>query len=263
MRSLLVSVAAVLLFASCKRFMFHPNEIRPDVKGLNATNISKISALPVKQDFNFILLGDTQRFYEELEDFVTHANTLDSVAFVILSGDLVDFGLNKEYNWVAKALSKLELPYLSVIGNHDMVANGRKIFNEMFGPENFSFSYGKNKFICINTNSRESDYDGKIPDINWLAGELNNSDAFDNIFVVSHVPPYSVDFDNNLEPAFVSLLAAQPKTRISLHGHEHNYHLSYPYNGAIPYLVAAAASRKSYVMISVHGSQITINEKYY
>lgn len=243
--------------------MFHPNEVRTDEKDLNATNIEKISKLDAKPGFNFILLGDTQRSYEELEEFVEHANSLDSVAFILLCGDLVDFGLSNEFNWIASKLKKLEVPYISVIGNHDMLANGRKIFNRMFGPENFTFSYGSSKFICINTNSREFDYNGRVPDINWLSQELNNNTGFENIFILSHVPPYSVDFDNTLEPAFASLLAGQAKTRISLHGHEHSYNLSYPYPGGVPYLVAASAQKKSYVMISVDGENFSITEKHY
>ena len=263
MNRIIYFIVALLMLSSCKRFMFHPNEVRPDEEELNAKNISKISKLVVKPKFNFILMGDTQRFYEDLEDFVNHANTLDSVAFILLCGDLVDFGLNKEYNWIASKLKKLELPYVSVIGNHDMVANGEKIFGEMFGPDNFTFSYGDSKFICLNTNSREFDYNGQVPDLNWLAQELNNDAGFNNIFVLSHVPPYSVDFDKNLEAGFTGLLASQPKTRISLHGHEHSYNLSYPYPGGLPYLVAASAQRRSYVMVGVDGSLFSITEKFF
>ena len=243
--------------------MFHPNVVRPDEKDLNKQNIEKISQLEIKPAFNFVLLGDTQRFYEELEDFVTHINSTDSVAFVLLCGDLVDFGLNTEYNWIASKLRKLRIPYVSVIGNHDMVANGRKIFHEMFGPDNFVFSYGSNKFICINTNSREFDFNGSVPDLSWLSQELNNDSSFNNIFILSHVPPFSIDFDKNLEPAFTGLLAAQPKVRVSLHGHEHRFSLSYPYPGGLPYLVAAAAEKRSYVMISVNDEKISMTEKYY
>jgi predicted phosphodiesterase len=243
--------------------MYHPNEVRPDEKDLNNRNIAKISKLETKSNFNFVLLGDTQRFYEDLEDFVNHINATDSVAFVLLCGDLVDFGLNKEFNWIASKLNKLNVPYVSVIGNHDMVANGRRIFHEMFGPDNFVFSYGANKFICINSNSREFDYNGSVPDINWLSQQLNSDAGFNNIFVLSHVPPFNVDFDKNLEPAFTVLLAAQPKTRVSLHGHEHHFSLTHPYPGGLPYLVAAAAEKRSYVMISVNGEKISMNEKFY
>lgn len=250
------------MMSSCKRFMFHPNEVRPDETALNSRNIEKITKLDTKPAFNFILLGDTQRFYEELEDFVDHVNSLDSVSFVLVAGDLVDFGLNKEFNWIASKFGKLKIPYIAVIGNHDMVANGRKIFGEMFGPENFSFSYGKSKFICLNSNSREVDYNGQVPDINWLSRELNDNEP-DNIFVLSHVPPFSLDFDKNLEPAFTGLLAAQPKTRISLHGHEHQFKFLQPYPGGLPYLVAAVTNDRSYAMIAVNGEQVSVTEKFY
>jgi len=262
MNRLLYCVLLLLMMASCKQFMFHPNEVKPDEEALNNRNIEKIMKLETKTVFNFILLGDTQRFYEDLEDFVNHVNSMDSVSFVLLTGDLVDFGLNKEYNWIASKLGKLDIPFVAVIGNHDMVANGRKIFGEMFGAENFSFSYGKNKFICLNTNSREVDFNGQVPDINWLSQQLNDNDP-DNIFVLSHIPPFNLDFDRTLEPAFTGLLAAQPKTRISLHGHEHRYRLLHPYPGGLPYLVAASTADRSYALIAVNGEQVSITEKQY
>lgn len=248
--------------SSCRQFVFHPDEMRPQEKALNSRNIEKIKRLESKPVFNFIFLGDTQRFYDEVEDFVDHANSLHNISFVLVAGDLVDFGLNREYNWIASKFGKLNIPYIAVIGNHDMLANGRKIFAEMFGPENFSFSYGKNKFICINSNSREVNFNGQLPDINWLAQQLNDYEP-DNIFVVSHVPPFSIDFDKNLEPAYTNLLAAQPKTRMSLHGHEHQYKLLQPYNDGITYLVAAASYKRSYILIAVNEEEISVTEKFY
>lgn len=260
MQRILPGVFLLMSLVSCRQFEFHPNEVRPDEKDLNRKNIDRIESINAQTDFNFILLGDTQRHYEDLEDFVRHVNGIDSIAFVLLAGDLVDFGLSKEYNWIVDELKKLRIPFVSVIGNHDLLANGGKIFRDMFGPDNFSFSYGKTKFICINTNSREYDYNGHVPDIEWLKKELQNDSGYDNIFVLSHVPPFSVDFDRDLELPYAEALAAQPKTRISLHGHEHHYNLSYPYPGGIPYLVAAAANRRSYVTISVKGNQYSINQ---
>ena len=250
------------MLLSCKRFMFHPNEIRPQAKALNARNIEKIKALPPKQTFSFILLGDTQRFYDEVDDFIDHANAADSISFVLIAGDLVDFGLNREYNWIAEKFGKLKIPYVAVIGNHDMLANGRNIFAEMFGPENFSFCYGTTKFILLNSNSREVNYNGALPDINWLRQQLNDAEA-ENIFVLSHVPPFSVDFDRNLEDDYAGLLAAQPKTRLSMHGHEHKYKYLQPYENGPPYLVAAATQKHSYVLVTVNSKQISLTETFY
>lgn len=263
MRRILTRGLLLMSLVSCRQFEFHPNEVRPDEKDLNRKNIDRIESMNAQNNFNFILLGDTQRHYEDLEDFVRHVNGIDSISFVLLSGDLVDFGLTKEYNWIVDKLKKLRVPFVSVIGNHDLLANGGKIFREMFGPDNFIFSYSKTKFICINSNSREYDYKGRVPDIGWLKRQLQDDNGYDNIFVASHVPPYSVDFDRNLELQFAEALASQPKTRISLHGHEHHYNLSYPYPGGIPYLVVAAANRRSYVTISVRGTQYTINQNFF
>ncbi|MEJ8843724.1 metallophosphoesterase [Lacibacter sp. H375] len=262
MNKLLYYLLPLLVLSSCKRFVFHPNEIRPQEKALNSSNIEKIAKLESKTAFNFILLGDTQRFYDEVDDFVSHVNSLNNVSFILVAGDLVDFGLNKEFNWIASKFGKLKTPYVAVIGNHDMLANGRKIFTEMFGPENFSFTYGKNKFICINSNSREVNYNGEIPDINWLSQQLNDQ-APDNIFIVSHVPPFSVDFDKKLESDFAELLTAQHKTRLSLHGHEHQFKQLQPYEGGPTYVVAAASHKRSYVMITVNGEEFSVSEKFY
>lgn len=262
MRKLLYFLWLIVMLSSCKRFVFHPNEIRPNETGLNKRNIEKIAQLPPKTVFNFILLGDTQRFYAELDDFITHANALDNVSFVLVAGDLVDFGLNREFNWIASQFGKLKMPYVAVIGNHDMLANGRKIFTEMFGPENFSFSYGSSKFICLNTNSREVNFNGELPNINWLGKELSDQSP-GNIFVVSHVAPFSIDFDKQLESAYVNLLASNPKTRMSLHGHDHAYKFLHPYEDQLPYLLAASSNKRSYVLVNVNGEEISVTEKFY
>ena len=258
----LLYLSLFFMLMSCKRFMFHPNEIRPQEKALNARNIEKIKALPPKQTFNFILLGDTQRFYDEVDDFIDHANTSDSISFVLIAGDLVDFGLNREYNWIAAKFGKLKIPYVAVIGNHDMLGNGRKIYAEMFGAENFSFNYGTNKFILFNSNSREVNYNGELPNINWLKQQLQDEGA-ENIFLLSHVPPFSVDFDSNLEDDYTALLAAQPKARLSMHGHEHQYKYLQPYENGPPYLVAAATQKRSYALVTVNSKQISVTEKFY
>jgi 3',5'-cyclic AMP phosphodiesterase CpdA len=158
MYRILPVLTASLLF-SCKNIMFHPEEVRPNAKNLNAINLQKLQSLTPKTSFKFIMTGDTQEFYDELEDLVAHVNSLNDISFVLLNGDLVEFGWNNEYNWVADRLAKLKVPYITTIGNHDMLANGREMYKLMFGQENFVFNYGTSRFICLNTNSRETGFD--------------------------------------------------------------------------------------------------------
>jgi len=264
MKRIVLPLFLMLCMASCKKmFLYHPDEIRPDETSLNAKNIAKLAAIPAKPSYKFILIGDTQRFYEELDDFVSFVNSRDDITFVILDGDLTDFGLNREYNWVAERLNKLKVPVIAVLGNHDMLANGTTIFRKMFGPENFTFRYGGSKFIALNTNSRESDFDGTVPDIHWLNAEVEDDADYNALFVISHVAPFSGDFDHNLEQPYRETLEASPKLRASLHAHEHSYNLSQPYEDDIDYLLVGSTGTRNYALITVDGGKHTIEEKHY
>jgi 3',5'-cyclic-AMP phosphodiesterase len=241
--------------------MYHPHEVRPDETNLNAKNIERIKALPEKSSFKFIMTGDCQQFYDELEDFIAHVNSQPDISFVLFNGDLVDFGVNREYNWIAERLKKLKVPFIATIGNHDMLGNGELVFQKMFGPYNFTFSYGSNKFICLNTNSRETGYDGNVPDISFLKQELLDS-LPSNIFILSHVAPFNDDFDDKIEPFWAELLEKDYRVRLSMHGHDHKYSYRVPY-GKLPYLVAASDEQRSYGLVSVNDEYFSVEEKFY
>ncbi|MFN2457055.1 MAG: metallophosphoesterase [Chitinophagaceae bacterium] len=263
-RSLLFFLLVGVL--SCKGlFQYSPNEIRLEdsEKNLNAKNIQKIQSLVNGDSVKFILIGDSQRFYDEVEEFVSEVNQLQNIAFVVLAGDITDYGLNKEFQWINRSLSKLRIPYVAVIGNHDMLANGRFVYKEMFGPENFSFSYNKNKFICLNSNSLEVGYNGSLPDISWLTHQLSDLANYNHAFVISHIPPFDVAFDKKLEQSYVSLLAASKKVKLSMHGHQHRYQLSEPYGDGIKYLVIGSQNKRNYAIVTVWNDQYKIEEIYY
>jgi 3',5'-cyclic-AMP phosphodiesterase len=262
-------IVAMLLawtLVSCEGlFQYSPNEVRLDEheKNLNQKNIKKIRALPTKESFRFVLIGDTQRFYEEVEDFVASVNALDDIAFVVLAGDISDFGLNKEFRWINDRLARLKVPYIGVIGNHDMLANGREVYRQMFGPENFSFTYSGTRIVCLNTCSQERGYDGTIPDLPWLAGELADTLNYQHAFVVSHVPPFDAAFDKRMEQAYARLMTSCKRIRMSLHGHLHTYSRTSPYGDGFEYLVVGSMNKKEYSIISVGEKGFQVENKEY
>lgn len=209
------------------------------------------------------MIGDSQRFYNELDDFVEEANQMKDVAFIVLAGDISDFDLNKEFKWIHRSLRKLSMPYIAVIGNHDMLANGRIVYQQMFGPEDFTFTCNGNKFICLNTNSREVSFNGSLPNIPWLQQQLSDLSGYNNAFVISHVPPFNSDFDKQLEKQFSSLLASNSKVRLSMHGHLHYYREEEIYNDGLKYVVVGAINKRNYALISVWGNQYSVKEVYY
>ena len=256
----------LMLLASCKDlFQYSPNEVRLEEaeKNLNEKNISKLKSKSTGEPIKFIVTGDSQRFYEELDAFVDHVNRLDDISFVLLNGDISDFGLNREFKWVNDRLSRLKVPYITIIGNHDMLANGRLIYNQMFGPENFSFQIGSSKFICLNSNSEEVGFDGSLPNMSWLDSELGHCQEQKNVFVFSHVPPFSAAFDQNLKESYHEAIQNSGKVRLSIHGHQHSFTISRPYGESIDYLVVGSMEKRNYGLVTVTDDKYEIKEGLY
>lgn len=163
-----------MLFFSCKKlFTYNTNEIQLDEKDKNQNiqNIERLRSKTQNATFRFVVITDTQRFYDEMDDFIEKINAYPDISFLVLVGDIADFGLRSEYLWILHRLQKLEFPFLVVIGNHDMLGNGRELYRQMFGSENFSFSYSGYKFIVLNSNSQEVGYNGSLPDTSCLQQE--------------------------------------------------------------------------------------------
>ena len=253
-----------VLCTACSVFEYHPYEtnIPEAYRDLNSKAIRSIMANTQEKDTLVIIaMGDTQRFYDEVEDFVSSANK-HPADFVILNGDITDFGVKDEYLWVHDIMRKLNKPYVAVIGNHDLSGNGEKIYRKMYGPLNNAFVVNGYKFILLNTNSREYEFNGRVPDLTWLENELSVN-GFQQAVVASHVPPFDDDFDSFLEPRYAEILEESGKVPLSLHGHRHSFHESEPYGDGIKYLVSTSMDERMYLIIKLYDDQITFEKIFY
>ena len=248
----------VLLFTGCDALEFSPNQRfdRDSPIGLNDKNLQKLLSNPTDDTVTIAFVGDSQRFYNELERFVMKANTMPGIDFVLLAGDISDFGLLQEQEWVVRRLAKLQKPYFGVIGNHDLVANGEYVFERMFGPLNDSFVYGGIKFVSHNTNGLEYKRH-RVPDMDWLQKELTVSDSIQHIITVSHVPPFSApEFAPDLVVPYTSLLSKTPKLLLSLHGHVHEHKDFYPFEDNVRYITSFTFQQNSFVLLKITKGQV-------
>ena len=241
----------VFLLTSCDKLEYNPNQKfdRDTPQNINAVNISRIIEKPADDTVRFILSGDTQRGYDEARGFVKKANAIPGVDFVVIAGDISDFGLLQEMEWMVGILNDLKAPYIGVIGNHDLTANGKHVFQNVFGDLNYSFTYKGIKFISINTNSREVNFDGTVPDIGWLQQQVRPETEVGNIVAISHVSPQSVDFDKKLQQPFISALSGTGKCLASMHAHDHT--AKYTYERGIPFIIAGAILKREFALITI------------
>jgi 3',5'-cyclic-AMP phosphodiesterase len=248
---------------ACSLFEYHPYETNVRDRNLNAKAIDEIKASTEGKDtLTVISMGDSQRFYDDLEDFVKSANR-QHADFVFLNGDITDFGLKDEYEWIHDIMKRLTIPYVAVIGNHDLSGNGEEIYEKMYGPTNQTFTLNRHKFIIMNTNGREYHFNKKVPDIGWLQDALRDDETFDYATVVSHIPPFDSDFDLDLENAYASALSESGKINLSLHAHKHGFKDTIPYNDGIRYLVSTSMDERMYLLIKFYDGQYTYKKIYF
>ena len=248
----LIFLGSIFLQACWHAFEYSPNQAfdKDSAQGLNEKNLQLLYSQPTDDTITIAFVGDSQRFYDELGEFINTVNRMPSVDFVLLAGDITDFGLLQEFKFIADMLADLEKPYFGVVGNHDVLAKGEEVFTRMFGPVNFSFTYQGVKFVCHNTNSREYN-NGHVPDLEWLRKELIASDSAKYFVAVSHVPPFSADFDKNLEGSYTKLFHETPGLLISLHGHIHEHRDGYPYNDGVRYMTSHSFDQQSFVLLKI------------
>jgi Icc protein len=263
----LLFLFSILLFFSCNSDEYSPNQTF-NRNSVHASNEKKIALLHEKKPGSVIRIavsGDTQRSYAESKLFVDNVNARNDIDFVILNGDISDFGLLAEFDGIYKIYDRLDIPFIAVIGNHDLVANGRAVYEKMFGPLNFTFTYGTIKFVCHDTNGREYNFDGSAPSLTWLKNNLTLGTGITNLVAISHVPPIDADFDPALAVPYQTLFNQTPGLIASIHSHRHAKLETYYQNGTsgVPFIVTNAIVNSAYTIIEIKNGQITAEEVNY
>jgi len=257
-RKLLITLLALVL-SSCDKFEYSLYEVSPkdEYRNINQRNIARF--INTNTDtLRIAVIGDTQRFYNSTDKVIKKINNRPNINFVIHIGDLVDFGLQREYTWMHELLSELNAPYVAVVGNHDLIWNGGEIYNLMYGEYNFSFTYNGNKFIYLNTCGREFGFESNVPNISWLDNELSDTSNYDHAIIVNHVPPYHSDFNSELEDDYVAVLGKYGKVMLSINGHNHEFSFREPYNDGIPYLNSYSTYKEKFVIVKIWDTDFSI-----
>lgn len=247
-------VIFLTLFFSCDAFEYHSYD--GNIKGeknINNKNIKLIEQnCEGKQTIRFAFMGDTQRHYDETEKFVSHLNSRDDIDFVIHGGDISDFGSTKEFMWMRDILNKLKQPYVVLLGNHDCLANGNDIFQDIFGKENFAFKAGNNRFVCLNTNALEFDYSRPVPDFTFLEEQLKLQEKDqEKTVVVMHARPYSEQFNNNVATVFQRYVKEFSSLQFCVNAHDHNTSIKDIFEDGIMYYGVPSIEKKAYFIFTI------------
>ncbi len=179
------------------------------------------------QTFTFAFLSDTHigslTAEEDLRRTVRNINADPSIAFVVITGDITEFGSDDELKLAKLILDSLNKPWYIIPGNHDSnwSESGSNSFKKIFGAETFSFTHNGYLFLGTASGPNMRMSPGQVPreHILWLDSMLVNmkNPAMPVIFL-NHYPQDS-SLNNWYE---VTDLLKTKNTQLILCGHGHS-----------------------------------------
>ena len=246
-------ILLLIILHACDVFEYHPYDTKlgNEYENINKREIEKIKNKSSSGTFKFAFMGDTQRFYDETENFIDHINGRSDIDFIIHGGDVSDFGLKKEFIWLEDKMKRLKIPYVTLCGNHDVLGSGIEIYSIMYGPLNFSFVYNRVKFICLNTNALEFDYSTPVPDFDFMLEEIKPADDHDRTIFVMHVPPGDIEFNNNVKMTFAYQIKQSQNLLFCLHAHTHTFAINDYFDDGTLYYGCDSMQKRSYLLFTV------------
>lgn len=200
----------------------------------------------------------------DLEKSVQDINTLKGVDFVIIAGDITEFGSDKEILLAKSIIDKLTVPYYIVAGNHDSKwsESGCNTFARVFGYEHFNFDFNGVQFIGCNSGPNMRMAPALVPreSIIWLDSLTKALPQEKPVIFVNHYP---LD-DAMLNYQAVLDMLGRTNIQVALCGHGHNDRvLNYPY---IPGVMGRSNLRggkdgAGYNIVTVADGKITFQER--
>lgn len=182
------------------------------------------------QSFRFAQVTDTHvggaTGADDLRRTVQDLNQMREIDFVILSGDVTEFGSDEELALAKRILDSLNLPLYVIPGNHDSnwSESGANTFRRVFGSEMFFFKHKGYQFIGTTSGPNMRMSPGQIPRENlvWMDSVFNaNKDAEMPLIAINHYP-----LDESLNNWYESINRLKTRNvQLALCGHGHQNRL--------------------------------------
>jgi len=181
-----------------------------------------------QRGFSFAHISDTHiggavTATDDLRSTVRDINADPDLKFVILTGDITEFGADSELREAKAILDSLNKPWYIIPGNHDgnWSESGANTFRTVFGSETTTFQYGGFLFAGTACGPNMRMGPGQVPheDIVWLDSVLKHLPRSDMpIVYLNHYPQDSAQ--NNWYEAMD--LLKQHNIQLILCGHWHS-----------------------------------------
>jgi predicted MPP superfamily phosphohydrolase len=201
------------------------------------------------QGFGFAVVGDINRGIATFRQVMARVRAAPDLSFLVLLGDCANDPTREAHDYFREEFveSGQELPTFIVAGNHDLAATGftRAAFEQLYGPSDFSFTYGNCLFIGLGTGALRGLQDEALTYLErTLAAERAK---VGRVFVLVHFPPMAA------LRAPAEELFAQPERFIELFD---RYQVDYVISGHHHQLTQTQAKATTYLISGGGGARL-------
>jgi 3',5'-cyclic AMP phosphodiesterase CpdA len=241
---------------------------------LNVAAAQRITdRLAGSDNFTFALIGDSRGNPGKFREILAAAAAHDP-GFIFHAGDFSTIGSAGQYAEAVKVMQGCPVPVVVIPGNHDLVMDKGRFFEQVFGPLDFYFQAGNFRFICIN--NTDDVLDG--PFIRLPAGDApaNLEELAEGklpVCIVMHQPPATASIKDHVSvPVTAPLTALLQKPGVDIRailcGHVHGYAAT-ELEG-VPVIISGGAgaplqdnkgtgfvSRFNFVLVNVRGRSVS------
>jgi len=177
--------------------------------------------------FRFAFISDTHIgspngvSENDLRRTVADINSRTDIAFVVITGDITELGMDSELQLAKQILDSLHVKYYIIPGNHDTgwSESGGVSFITVFGADKFLFDYNGVRMMGCPSGPYVRMSDGHIPRdaVNWMDSILQKTDNRQPIIFFNHYP-----LNNSLDNWYEAVDRLKIKNTIAyLCGHGH------------------------------------------
>jgi len=239
--------AAALLLAGCLKST--PFKDEPDETNLTERALTTLSRAPTPpRRWSFLAFGDTHDEYDDLERSLPSMNGAGA-RLALIAGDLCDRGTLQEFEWSGELYRRLEMPFFTVIGNHDELSDGRKIYERMYGPREYSFEYGGLKFVLFDSNTLEN---SAAPNREWIDQQVHEHGRSKVVLVMHQSITDPNDVEGGTVREYYDELLRSGDVALVVHGHLDEYFLRYA--RGVPVLQCGTfETQRTYTLIEYDG----------
>ena len=160
-------------------------------KGLSAGKDAPLFSFLFCNDLHINNEEHAAYFIESVENWNRFADRFD---FVVVGGDLVEYGRTEEFSLAKSALDRLKNPYYTVVGNHDVSGEGdagKAAYRAAFGTgrEDYVIQHRGVALLFLDlTEAQRSNVTVGQHTIDWLAKALPGIPQQMPIITCSHFP---------------------------------------------------------------------------